>query len=206
MRWISLATPSSSPRGCCGSLSIALPRYSRVPAPSRVCGGGSIWCWLLWRFSRVKARLVPTHPDGCGGLVLLAMPGRAFAIILAAVGAAVAGTWGAEILRGADLRSFTASLGVLVAIALAVVKPRAAALVLRASSSAPRARSAWSAKPSTFARDDYNWPVRRAGGSPTPERTTLLDTSPTSSPWPTSATATGSCRTCASSSSTGAIC
>jgi hypothetical protein len=79
-----------------------------------------IWCWLLWRFSRVKARLVPTHPDGCGGLMLLAMPGRAFAIILAAVGAAVAGTWGAEVLRGADLRSFTASLGVLVAIALAV--------------------------------------------------------------------------------------
>ena len=35
----------------------------------------AIWCWLLWRFSRVKARLVPTHPDGCGGLVLLAMPG-----------------------------------------------------------------------------------------------------------------------------------
>jgi hypothetical protein len=80
-----------------------------------------IWCWLLWRFSRVKARLVPSHPDGCGGLALLAMPGRAFAIILAAVGAAVAGTWGVEILRGvAGLRSFTSSLGVLVAIALAV--------------------------------------------------------------------------------------
>jgi hypothetical protein len=79
-----------------------------------------IWCWLLWRFSRVKARLVPTHPDGCGGLALLAMPGRAFAIILAAVGAAVAGKWGAEVLRGADLRSYAASLGVLVAIALVV--------------------------------------------------------------------------------------
>ena len=79
-----------------------------------------IWCWLLWRFSRVKARLVPTHPDGCGGLVLLAMPGRAFAIVLAAVGAAVAGTWGAEVLRGANLRSYGGSLGVLVAIALAV--------------------------------------------------------------------------------------
>jgi len=81
-----------------------------------------IWCWLLWRFSRVKARLVPTHPDGCGGLALLAMPGRAFAIILAAVGAAVAGKWGAEILRGAtaNLRSYGGSLGVLVAIALAV--------------------------------------------------------------------------------------
>src|SRR4029078_10158209 len=53
---------------------------------------------------------------------LLAMPGRAFAIILAAVGAAVAGKWGAEILRGAtdNLRSYGASLGVLVAIALAV--------------------------------------------------------------------------------------
>jgi hypothetical protein len=79
-----------------------------------------IWCWLLWRFSRVRARLVPTHPDGCGGLALLAMPGRAFAIILAAVGAAVAGTWGAEIVRGANLRSFAPALGVLVAIALAV--------------------------------------------------------------------------------------
>jgi hypothetical protein len=97
---------------------IALPMFAFLLL--RALWRWLIWCWLLWRFSRVKARLVPAHPDGCGGLALLAMPGRAFAIILAAVGAAVAGTWGVEVLRGADLRSFTASLGVLVAVALVV--------------------------------------------------------------------------------------
>jgi hypothetical protein len=80
-----------------------------------------IWCWLLWRFSQVRARLVPSHPDGAGGLAMLAIPGRAFAIMLAAVGAAVAGTWSTKIaFYGADLRSFAAPLGLLVAIALAV--------------------------------------------------------------------------------------
>jgi hypothetical protein len=98
---------------------IALPAFAFLLL--RALWRWLIWGWLLWRFSRVKARLVPTHPDGCGGLVQLAMPGRAFAIILAAVGAAVAGTWGAQILRGAaGLRSFAPSLGLLVAIALAV--------------------------------------------------------------------------------------
>lgn len=78
-----------------------------------------IWCWLLWRFSQVRARLVPSHPDGSGGLGMLAIPVRAFAIVLAAVGAAVAGTWSTKItLYGADIRSFAAPLALLVAIAL----------------------------------------------------------------------------------------
>jgi hypothetical protein len=79
-----------------------------------------IWCWVLWRFSRVGTRLVPSHPDECGGLAMLAVPGRAFALILAAVGAAVAGTWGTKILNGASIHAFAAPLGLLVVIALAV--------------------------------------------------------------------------------------
>ena len=80
-----------------------------------------IWCWVLWRFSQVRVRLVPSHPDGCGGLAMLAIPGRAYAIVLAAVGAAVAGSWGTKIIvQGADVRSFAAPLGLLVAIALAL--------------------------------------------------------------------------------------
>lgn len=80
-----------------------------------------IWCWLLWRFSRVRARLVPSHPDGSGGLGMLAIPVRAFALMLAAVGAAVAGTWSTKItFHGVDIRSFAAPLGLLVAIAVAV--------------------------------------------------------------------------------------
>lgn len=98
---------------------IALPVFSFLLF--RALWRWLIWCWLIWRFSRVRARLVPSHPDGSGGLGMLAIPVRAFAIMLAAVGAAVAGTWSTKIsLSGADIRSFAGPLGLLVAIALIV--------------------------------------------------------------------------------------
>ncbi|MGF1624263.1 MAG: hypothetical protein ACFCVH_05220 [Alphaproteobacteria bacterium] len=63
-----------------------------------------IWCWLMWRLSRMDLRLYATHPDYAGGLNFLGVAQRsynrvvfAFAVILAAIG-------------GQDLHAETASL------------------------------------------------------------------------------------------------
>jgi hypothetical protein len=80
-----------------------------------------VWCWMLARFSRMKLRLVPTHPDLSGGLGLLAIPLRGFALALLAVAAGVAGAWGTQIaFRGVSVRTFGPTLALLVGIALIV--------------------------------------------------------------------------------------
>lgn len=67
----------------------------------------------------MQLRLVPTHPDLCGGLGLLAIPIRGFALTLLAVAVGIAGAWGAQIaFRGASIRSFAPPLALLAAIAL----------------------------------------------------------------------------------------
>jgi hypothetical protein len=84
----------------------------------------SLWRWLIWaftlvRFSRMKLHLVPTHPDLSGGLTVLAIPARGFAMMLLAISVGVAGAWATQILfRGATLRSFGPAVAFLVAIAL----------------------------------------------------------------------------------------
>jgi len=80
-----------------------------------------IWGWMLWRISRLELRLVPTHPDSSGGLGVLVIPNRAFALTLTAVAAGVAGVWAMKILfGGARLASFGPPLALLLAIALIV--------------------------------------------------------------------------------------
>jgi hypothetical protein len=76
---------------------------------------------MLWRISRLELRLVPTHPDSSGGLGVLVIPNRAFALMLTAVAAGVAGVWAMKILfGGASLTSFGPPLALLLAIALIV--------------------------------------------------------------------------------------
>lgn len=78
-----------------------------------------VWAWMLWQFSRMKLRLVPTHPDLSGGLGLLAIPIRGFSLDLLAVAVGIAGAWGTQIaFRGVSVRTFAPSLGLLVALAL----------------------------------------------------------------------------------------
>ena len=80
-----------------------------------------IWCWMLWRISRLELRLVPTHPDSSGGLGVLVIPNRAFALMSTAVAAGVAGVWAMKILfQGARVASFGPPLALLLAIALLV--------------------------------------------------------------------------------------
>lgn len=63
------------------------------------------WVWrflvivvLLWRIARLELQLVPTHPDGCGGLGFLQNLPSVFAPVIMASSAVIAGRWGHDVL------------------------------------------------------------------------------------------------------------
>ncbi len=66
-----------------------------------------VWFWLLWRVSRLHLRLVPIHPDRAAGLSFLGRGTYAFAPILFAQSALVAGFIAGQIFHaGQDLIAF----------------------------------------------------------------------------------------------------
>jgi hypothetical protein len=81
-----------------------------------------IWIRFLWQVSRCRLSLVPTHPDRAGGLGFLSMTVFAFAPLLAAHGALLAGMIANRIFfQGATLVAFKIELGVVVGFLLLVV-------------------------------------------------------------------------------------
>jgi len=101
------------------------------------------WIWrlfvttaLLWRVSRLDLRLVPTHPDGCGGLGFLQTLPTAFAPVIVAASAVLSARWGHDVLYHAvPVESLRVPMGLFVVLALVlflapllVFAPRLAAL------------------------------------------------------------------------------
>jgi hypothetical protein len=75
-----------------------------------------VWARFLWGVSRIELQLVPTHPDRCGGLGFLASVCPAFAPVLLAQGAVLAGTIADKIFfSGAKLPQFKVEVIILVA-------------------------------------------------------------------------------------------
>ena len=76
-----------------------------------------IWTRFLWQVSRIDLRLMPTHPDRCGGLGFVALVGNAFVPVLSAQGAVLAGMMANRIFyAGATLPEFKLELIGLVAV------------------------------------------------------------------------------------------
>jgi hypothetical protein len=50
----------------------------------------AVWIFFLWRLSRLRLRLIPTHPDRAAGLGYLAVTQSAFAYLIAAISAVAA--------------------------------------------------------------------------------------------------------------------
>jgi hypothetical protein len=50
-----------------------------------------IWCWFLWRVSRLDLRIIGTHPDRAGGLGFVSIGQNAFATIAFAASCVVSG-------------------------------------------------------------------------------------------------------------------
>ncbi len=84
-----------------------------------------IWARFLWQVSRLDLALMPTHPDRCGGLGFLSNVSFAFAPLLFAQGALLAGLMADRIFfAGVKLSDFKMEIGVIVGIAVvAVVGP-----------------------------------------------------------------------------------
>jgi hypothetical protein len=81
-----------------------------------------VWIRFLWQVARCELCLVPTHPDRVGGLGFLSLTPIAFAPLLAAHGALLAGWIANQIFyEGATLLDFKVELVVVVAFLLLVV-------------------------------------------------------------------------------------
>jgi hypothetical protein len=74
-----------------------------------------IWFVLLWRISRLKLRLLPTHADRAGGIGFLGKSSYAFSPILFAQGTVLAGLLASRILyQGENLMSFKVTVAAVV--------------------------------------------------------------------------------------------
>jgi hypothetical protein len=81
-----------------------------------------LWFWFLWRVSRLKLRLVPTHPDRAAGLGFLGAGTYAFGPILFAQGALLAGLIASQIFyAGQNLLSFKVQVASFVAFFLVFI-------------------------------------------------------------------------------------
>jgi len=83
-----------------------------------------LWIWFrfLWQVNRCKLNLLPTHPDRCGGLSFLGKSSYAYAPILFAQGAILAGIVASRVLyRGEGLLSFKFQIGGFIAFFVVVV-------------------------------------------------------------------------------------
>jgi hypothetical protein len=84
----------------------------------------SLWTWLvwliyLWRLSRLKLHLAPTHQDGAGGLNILGDSSYVIAIFVFAIGSVVASLWARQIIfYGASVMDFQKSFIVYLLLAL----------------------------------------------------------------------------------------
>jgi hypothetical protein len=59
-----------------------------------------LWTWFLWRVSRLKLRLLPTHPDGAGGLGFLEVVHTHFVPLVLGLSVLRASTFAEEIVAG----------------------------------------------------------------------------------------------------------
>ncbi|MGZ6070565.1 MAG: hypothetical protein ACXWK8_05075 [Myxococcaceae bacterium] len=81
-----------------------------------------VWFRFLWQVSRLDLHLVPTHPDRAAGLSFLGKSTYAFAPLLFAQGALLAGIIGTRVLYGgANLMSFKVDALALVGLLLLLV-------------------------------------------------------------------------------------
>jgi hypothetical protein len=86
-----------------------------------------IWFRFLWQISKLNLHLVPTHPDRCAGLAFLGKSAYAFAPLLFAEGAMLAGVMATRVLYGGEsLRSLKLeAAGFIVFFVLVVLGPLA---------------------------------------------------------------------------------
>jgi hypothetical protein len=58
-----------------------------------------LWARFLWLMSKIELRLMPSHPDHCGGLMFVSSSIRGFRMVAFALGSIVAGTVANHVIR-----------------------------------------------------------------------------------------------------------
>jgi hypothetical protein len=80
-----------------------------------------LWAILLWRISRLRLVLMPTHPDHAAGLLFLAISQRRFGILFSAFGAVFAGQMANNmVFERIPLRSFESLMIGFIALSLGI--------------------------------------------------------------------------------------
>ena len=127
-----------------------------------------IWARFLWQVSRLDLCFMPTHPDRCGGLSFLASVSQAFAPVLLAQGALLAGSMADRIFfTGAKLVAFKVDIiGLVAFMVFAVIGPLLVFLPKLAAAKRMGLRE-YGRLAQTYAREfDHKW---LRGGAPPDE-------------------------------------
>ena len=84
-----------------------------------------VWARFLWQVARTRLNLEPTHPDSTAGLLFLARTGRAYRLVLLALGAVLSGMIANRIFyTGANLLQFKVEIiGTVAVLVLLVLGP-----------------------------------------------------------------------------------
>ena len=125
-----------------------------------------LWARFLWQMSRIELRLVPTHPDGSGGLGFLNGTIDAFMPLAVAHGALLSGVIAQRIFhRGATLPDFMAELVVIVALMLGVLLGPLLVFIPRIARAQRKGTAEYGALAARYVREfDGKW--LRGGASP----------------------------------------
>jgi hypothetical protein len=123
--WEILVSPSGVTRTMAGwwHVFVSLPMFQFLTV--RWLWRYLIWCWLLWRISRLDLQLIPTHPDRAAGLGFLGQAQVKFGILVLAFSSILSSHWGEEILfGGASLADYKVMiLGYVVLVLLVLLAP-----------------------------------------------------------------------------------
>jgi hypothetical protein len=127
-----------------------------------------IWTRFLWQVSRIELRLLPTHPDGCGGLGFLDLVPLAFVPVLLAQGVLVTGLIASRILfAGAKLPHFLIEIVAIALLAVLIVFAPLLVFVRQLGDVARTGVCEYGALAQKYARDfDQKW---LRGGAPAGE-------------------------------------
>lgn len=125
-----------------------------------------LWARFLWQMSRIELRLIPTHPDGSGGLGFLNGTVAAFMPLAVAHGALVSGVIAERILhQGATLPDFMAELVIVVALMLGLLLGPLLFFIPRIARAQRKGTAEYGALAARYVREfDGKWV--RGGASP----------------------------------------
>lgn len=98
--WQFVATPAGPQRSLAGwwDVAVSIPIFQFLLW--RWLWRYIIWCWFLWRMSRMDLRLFPTHPDGAAGLGFLSIAQTKFWLLIAAFSAMLSANGAVTFLLG----------------------------------------------------------------------------------------------------------